>query len=77
MKKTEREFLEVLERKAQEQRRLVGSEILPEWASRLGIWLGVNPWRVIVPLSFFIALSLYGVWGERFLEFSLFLFGYY
>lgn len=77
MRKTEREFLELLEKKAESQRELVKSEILPEWASSLGIWLGEHPFRVILPVSFLLSLGLFLVFGKGFLELSLFLFGYY
>jgi hypothetical protein len=73
--KSEAEFLQELERKSREERKLVGTEVLPVWAKSLGEWLVVNPWRVIVP----IACIGYGVcrmgYGMQFRDFILGLFG--
>ena len=57
-KKTEREFLRELEGRAQEGKRLLQTEMMPQWAKGLGDWLVVNPWRVLVPLS----VIIYGLW---------------
>lgn len=73
----ESEFIRNLEKKAREQRRLVESEILPDWAKGVGEWLVVNPWRVIMPM----ALLAYGLWriayGEGAREMILGIFGGY
>ena len=47
MKMKEREFLKLLEARAEEVKQLRETGILPDWAGFLGEWLGVNPWRVI------------------------------
>ena len=56
--KTEAKFIAELEKKAKEQRRLTETELMPRWAKRIGGWLTINPWRVIVPLG---AIA-YGGW---------------
>lgn len=75
MKKTEREFLEVLESKAQKQRRVVESGILPSWASAFGNWMGFNPWRLIIPMSFVFYVLLRILFGMYFRELMLGVFG--
>lgn len=64
MSKNEADFLKRLEQKAEEQRGLMGTEILPDWAKGVGDWLVVNPWRVIVPISglSYILLRMTGPW---------------
>lgn len=75
MKQNEINFLEKLEQKAEEQRKLVGTEILPNWARGIGEWLVINPWRVLVPLACIIYLGLRITLGADFREFILGLFG--
>ncbi len=69
------DFLTELEKKAKEQKNLVKTEIMPDWAKGMGGWLTVNPWRVIVPLSVLGYLMLRIVGGSGLREFVLGLFG--
>lgn len=73
--KTEIAFLQELERRGSEERKLLHTELLPAWARGLGDWLVVNPWRVLIPL----AILLYGIcrlfYGAHFSELILKLFG--
>jgi len=73
--KSEALFLQELEKKAMEQRKIVETEILPSWAKGVGEWLVVHPWRLVMPM----ALLAYGVWrmvyGEEVREIVLGLFG--
>jgi hypothetical protein len=73
--KSESLFLQELEKKAMEQRKIVETEILPSWAKGVGEWLVVHPWRLVMPM----ALLAYGVWrmvyGEEVREIVLGLFG--
>jgi hypothetical protein len=73
--KTEVEFLRELESKAQEERRLLGTEVLPLWARGLGDWLVVNPWRVLVPMAAVTYGLLRMSLGSRWSELILGLFG--
>lgn len=72
---SERDFLKQLEHKAEEQRKLAGTEILPGWAVGVGEWLVVNPWRVLVPLSVIIYVGLRLIAGSVTREVVLGLFG--
>lgn len=56
--KNERDFIRELELRAQAERRIVSTELVPSWARGIGEWLVVNPWRVLVPLSGIA----YGIW---------------
>lgn len=69
------DFLTELENKAKEQKKLVKTEIMPDWAKGIGGWLTVNPWRVIVPLSALGYLMFRMVGGSGLREFVLGLFG--
>ena len=75
MKKSEVEFLRILEEKAKEQRKVVQSQILPSWARGLGVWLAVHPWRVIGPLSGILYIGWRVIGGVRVVELVLGLFG--
>lgn len=73
--KTERDFVKELEARAREQRQLVRTQVLPIWARGLGDWLTVNPWRVLVPASTILYITIRLWYGAIFREFILGLFG--
>lgn len=73
--KAENNFILELERKAQEQHKLVKTQMIPDWARGIGGWLAVNPWRVLVPLAIIIYFGLRALLGTQFREFILGLFG--
>jgi hypothetical protein len=73
--KSEGEFLRLLEQRAREEKAIVASGILPSWAAQLGEWLGVNPWRMLIPLSIASYLVIRAVLGEVVVELVLALFG--
>jgi len=56
--KSEQAFVRELEVRAREQKKLAETEILPMWAKKMGEWLVVHPWRVVVP----VAILGYGLW---------------
>lgn len=76
-KLSEREFLQLLESKAEEERRVLDTEIMPQWARGVGEWLVVKPWRVMVPLSGITYYVLRITLGVELREFILGLFGGY
>ncbi len=73
--KTETDFLHELEHRANEERRLLGTEVLPLWARGLGDWLVLNPWRVLVPIAVIVYSLLRVGWGAGMSELILGLFG--
>lgn len=72
---SETEFLKVIEKKAIEERKILDTELLPNWAKGVGEWLVVNPWRVMVPLASFLYLVVRAIYGTRLRELILGLFG--
>lgn len=73
--KSEGQFLQLLEQRAREEKAIVASGILPSWAAQLGEWLGINPWRMLVPLSIAVYLVMRVFLGEVVVELVLALFG--
>lgn len=73
--KLENKFIEELEAKSREQKRLVETQLIPNWARGIGLWLAVNPWRVLVPASAMIYISIRIMGGTAYREFILGLFG--
>lgn len=73
----EEDFILKLESRAREQKKLVGTELLPKWAKGMGEWLVVNPWRVLVPIAGATYLGLRIILDSRFREIILGLFGGY
>ncbi len=72
---TESEFIKKLEARAQEQRKIVETEILPDWAREAGEWLVVHPWRLLVPLSIILYALGRMVYGEMMTKLVLAIFG--
>ena len=75
--KNERDFIRELELRAQAERRIVSTELVPGWARGIGEWLVVNPWRVLVPLSGITYYALRITLGVPLREWILGLFGGY
>lgn len=73
--KVESSFVAELEKKAKEQHKLAETQMIPDWARDIGLWLAVNPWRVLVPLSAIAYGILRAAYGSNFREFILGLFG--
>lgn len=73
--KAESSFIKQLEAKAEEQQRLVQTELIPDWARGLGGWLAVNPWRVLVPMAAILYVLFRFVMGVGYRDFVLGLFG--
>ena len=71
----ELEFVKVLEKRANLERQLLETEVMPGWAKRLGDWLVVNPWRVLIPLAGFTYLVARILLGVGFRELILGVFG--
>lgn len=71
----EREFLERLESRAQEQQQLMKGVPLPGLFSFIALWFGVHPWRIIVPFAFLLSLLLHVSFGYHYDSFILKIFG--
>jgi hypothetical protein len=71
----ESNFIAELEKRAQLQKKLVNTEIIPGWAKGMGNWLATNPWRVVMPIAVVVYLVLRVIGGVGYREFILGLFG--
>ncbi len=75
MTRSEAEFLQLLEKRAKEEEKVVKSGILPRWAAVVGTWMGVNPWRLLIPVSILLYIGIRLVAGEGAREVVLAIFG--
>lgn len=71
----ESEFLQILETKAQEQQKVLKNGLLPDRLAIFARWLGIHPWRVLIPVSMVIYIACRIFWGEGARELILKLFG--
>lgn len=71
----ESSFIAELEKRAELQKKLVNTEIIPDWARGMGNWLATNPWRVVVPVAVIVYLFIRLIGGVEYREFILGLFG--
>jgi hypothetical protein len=71
----ESSFILELEKRAQLQKKLVTTEIIPDWARGIGDWLATNPWRVVVPVAVVVYMVVRLLGGVGYREFILGLFG--
>lgn len=69
----EQKFLLQLEKRAKEQEQLIKSS--PPILLWISLFLGKNPWRVIIPLSIILTLLFRYTLGHGYLEFILKIFG--
>ena len=67
----ERDFLQKLEKRAEEQEKIMHGVPFPEFFTTISIWLGTHPWRILIPLSFVITILFQALWGNRYDTFVL------
>jgi hypothetical protein len=71
----EHEFLKELEKRAQEQEKIIKGMFLPRVFESLSFWLGNHPWRILIPIAVVLTLIFHGLLGKRYDEFILKIFG--
>lgn len=71
----ESSFIAELENRAELQKKLISTEIIPGWARGIGDWLATNPWRVVVPIAVILYISIRVIGGVEYREFILGLYG--
>lgn len=71
----ESEFLKTLEERAKEQEKIIKGMVLPKLFMSVSFWLGKHPWRILVPIAIITTLTLHGIFGRRYDEFILKIFG--
>jgi hypothetical protein len=73
MKKTD--FLEQIELRLEENRRVLVSSPVPEWLQPIAAYLGFHTFRVLLGLSFVITVTVYGFFYDELAVISGLLFG--
>lgn len=71
----EHEFLLQLAKRAEVQERLIKRAPISKTFIYISLWLGNHPWRVIIPVAFLITILVQMLFGRRYLEFILWIFG--
>ena len=71
----EQQFLNTLQKRAQEQEKIIRSMFLPKIFTSVSLWLGNHPWRILIPLAIILTIIFHGVLGKRYDEFILKIFG--
>jgi len=71
----EREFLQKLQKRAQEQELIMQGMIFPRVFTLVSIWLGNHPWRILIPLAFFVTLLFHFSFGKMYDDVIMKIFG--
>ena len=71
----EQQFLDTLQKRAQEQEKIIKGMVLPRVFTTVSFWLGNHPWRILIPLSFLITMLLHLAIGQPYDNFILKIFG--
>lgn len=71
----EREFLKLLEDRAQEQEKLIKQMPFQSLFTATSLWLGEHPWRLLIPLAVILTLLFRILFGYRYYELILSIFG--
>lgn len=71
----EHEFLELLEKRADEQERLLKQVPFQRVFVATSLWLGEHPWRFLIPLALLLTMLFRTILGYRYYELILKIFG--
>lgn len=71
----EQQFLNVLQKRAQEQEKIIKGMFLPQMFTKVSFWLGNHPWRILIPIAIILTFLFHGILGKRYDEFILKIFG--
>lgn len=71
----ERKFLELLEKRADEQEQLIRQIPLQRVFLTSSLWLGSHPWRILIPLALLLTMLFRTILGYRYYELILKIFG--
>jgi len=71
----EQQFLNTLQKRAQEQEKIIKSMLFPKIFTSVSVWLGDHPWRILIPLAIILTIIFHGLMGRRYDEFILKIFG--
>ncbi len=67
----EREFITELQKRAKEQELVIKAMPFPKVFGAASVWLGVHPWRFLIPLAFLISIILRLIFGPFYTDFVL------
>jgi len=70
----EREFIEVLQKRAKQQHKIIDDLPFPRIFALVTKWLSDHPWRYLIPLAFLLTLLTRSLLGQNFTELVLRLF---
>ena len=70
----ERNFIELLQERAREQEREIKAVPFPKVFHFIITWLSNHPWRYLIPLAFVMSLLLWVLWGQKYVNFILWMF---
>jgi hypothetical protein len=71
----ESEFLKQLQKRAEEQERLIKTSLYPQTFLQISNWFGKHPWRVLLPVAFLLSLLFRVLLGHEYFEKILLIFG--
>ncbi|MDP3941098.1 MAG: hypothetical protein Q8Q49_02185 [bacterium] len=71
----EREFLELLEKRAKEQEQLIKQMPLRRVFLLSSLWFGQHPWRILIPVALVLSLLFRWMLGYKYYELVLKIFG--
>lgn len=71
----EQQFLNTLQKRAEEQEKIIKGMFLPKVFTSVSFWLGTHPWRILIPFAFILTLIFHGILGKRYDELILKIFG--
>jgi len=70
----EAEFIQKLQERAHQQEKIIKDMPLSKVFSKVSLWLGHHPWRILVPIAFLSTLLFRGIFGEKYIDFVLSIF---
>lgn len=71
----EQQFLNTLQKRAEEQEKIIKETFLPKMFIGISFWLGNHPWKILIPLAFILTLIFHASFGKTYDEFILKIFG--
>lgn len=71
----EKEFLQKLEKRAQEQEQILSHMPLQRSFMLVSLWLGRHPWRILIPIAALLTLFFRLTFGYHYYELILKIFG--
>lgn len=70
----EAEFIQKLQERAQQQEKIIKDMPFSKVFSKVSLWLGHHPWRILVPLAILLTLLFRVILGGKYTDFVLSIF---